>query len=162
MTSTDKTNPAAAQYQLEVEISADPDRVWKAIVTEINAWWLPDFHMVGPASTMRFEPRAGGGLIEEDPAGGSLLWYMVQWIRPVERTVYLVGHIAPDWGGPSCSHLKFAVQPRGRGGVVTITDSHFGHVSDQNLASLREGWGALFRDGLKAFVERGVRQDGEK
>ncbi len=159
MTDTNKTNAAVAHYQLEIEISADPDRVWEAMVTEIDAWWLPDFHMVGPGSTLHFEPHAGGGLIEESPDGASLLWYTVHWIRPAERTVYLVGHIAPDWGGPACSHLKFAVEPRGGGSVLLVTDTHFGHVDEQNLATLKEGWSALFRDGLKAFIERGVRQN---
>jgi uncharacterized protein YndB with AHSA1/START domain len=154
-----KMESSVAQYELEIEIEADPDRVWHSLINEINAWWLPDFHMVGPESTVCFEPRAGGGIIEETPDGSSLLWCSVHWIRPAQRVVYLVGHVAPDWGGPSCSHLKFAVEERNGGSVVKVTDAHFGHVSEQNLASLEEGWSALFRDGLKQFVEKGVRQD---
>lgn len=150
---------SVAQYELEIKIDADPECVWSALIDDINAWWLPDFHMVGPGSTVRLEPHAGGGLIEELPDGGSLLWYTVHWIGPAAHTLYLVGHIAPDWGGPACTHLKIAVENRGNGSVVIITDSQFGHVSDQNLASLEDGWAALFRDGLKAFVERGVRHD---
>ncbi len=154
-----RKDASVAQYELEVEIDAPPDRVWSAIINEINAWWLPDFHMVGPDSTVRFDARAGGGLIEEQPDGSSLLWYTVHLIQPAAATVYLVGHVAPDWGGPACSHLKFAVQSRGKGSVVVVSDAHFGHVSDSNLTSLEKGWGALFRDGLKPFVEKGTRQD---
>lgn len=159
MTGAKRMQSTVAQYELEVEISAEPTRVWNALIEEINAWWLPDFHMVGAGSVVRFEPRGGGGIIEETPDGGSLLWCTVHWIRPTERAVYLVGHVAPDWGGPACSHLKFAVEPLGKGSVVKITDAHFGHVSDENLASLEDGWGQLFRDGLKQFVEHGRRHD---
>jgi len=158
MTGAIRKPASVAQYELEVEIDADPDRVWRAMIEEIDAWWLPDFHMVAPGSTVRFEARAGGGIVEESPDGGSLLWCMVHWINPAQRTVHLVGHIAPDWGGPSANHLKFAIEARGRGSVVRITDAHFGHVSEPNLASLEQGWAALFRDGLKAFVEKGTRQ----
>ncbi len=147
-----------AGYELEVEIQAPPEHVWSALFEDINAWWLPDFHMVGPASMVRFDAQAGGGLVEELPGEGSLLWCTVHWIRPAQRVVYLIGHLAPDWGGPACSHLKFAVESRGQGSVLKVTDSHFGHISPSNLASLQEGWTCLFRDGLKQFIERGVRQ----
>ncbi len=150
---------SVAHYELEVEIAAEPDRVWNSIVSETNAWWLPDFHMIGPDSTVRLEARAGGGLIEEQQDGSSLLWYTVQSIQPTAKKIYLVGHVAPDWGGPACSHLKFAVDPRGTGSVVIVTDAQFGHVSEQSLASSEEGWTALVRDGLKAFLEQGTRQD---
>lgn len=143
------------RYELEVEIEAPCERVWQALFEEIGQWWLPDFHMVAPDSTVRFEARAGGGLIEESGDGSSLLWCTVHWIRPTEFCVYLVGHVAPDWGGPACSHLKFAIESRGSGCVVKVSDARFGHVSDQNLASLEEGWGSLFRDGLKKHVEDG-------
>lgn len=151
---------SVAGYELEVEIAGPPDRVWRAIFEDINAWWLPDFHMIGPGSVVQFEARAGGGLVEELEGAGSLLWCTVHWIRPAERVVYLVGHLAPDWGGPACSHLKFAVESRGQGSVLKVTDSHFGHISQSNLASLQEGWNCLFRDGLKRFIECGVRHDG--
>jgi len=33
-------------------IDAPRERVWQALVDETNAWWLPDFHMVGEGSVV--------------------------------------------------------------------------------------------------------------
>jgi uncharacterized protein YndB with AHSA1/START domain len=155
-----KKDAGIASYELEVEIAASPERVWEALIEETNGWWLQDFHMVGSGSSVAFDARAGGGLIETLPdGGGSLLWCTVHWIRPEERTIYLVGHIAPDWGGPTTNHLKLAVEPRGKGSVLKVSDTHHGNVDDKNLASLESGWTTLFTDGLKRYVEEGLRRD---
>ena len=103
-----RTDAGVARYELEVEIQASPDAVWAALVQETNAWWLPDFHMVGAGSTVTLDARAGGGLIEARPDGAELLWCTVQWIDPGARTLLLVGHLAPDWGGPTTTFLKLA------------------------------------------------------
>ena len=142
-----------ARYELEIEIDAAPERVWDALIQRTNGWWLPAFHMVGEGSTVTLEPWAGGRLHEELEDGGSLLWCTVHWIRPEQHVLYLVGHLAPDWGGPVTSHLKLAVEPRGSGSVLLVSDTHLGHIDRENLKSLEEGWTQLFRDGLKAFVE---------
>lgn len=155
-----KKEAGIALYQLEVEIEASPERVWEALIHETNGWWLPDFHMVGAGSTVAFDARAGGGLVETLPDGGSLLWCTIHLIRPSERTVYLVGHLAPDWGGPTTNHLKLAVEPRGSGSVLKVADAHHGNIDDGNLESLQSGWTMLFTDGMKRFIEEGVRQDG--
>jgi len=136
-----------------LEINTDGDLVWKALVHETDAWWLAEFRMVGEGSKVAFDARAGGHLIEEHENGGSLLWYVVQWISPAERRVYLHGHVAPDWGGPSSNILKLSVEERGDGAVLEVSDAHCGFISDETIASLEAGWKQLFRDGLKSFVE---------
>lgn len=158
-----QTLPAGcAHYELEIAIDASRERVWEAIISETNAWWLPDFHMVGEGSTVHFDTRAGGtGLVESKEDGGNLLWYSVHSFQPEQFTIYLVGHIARDFGGPSTSHLKISVEADANGGsLVKVSDSHQGHVDEQNLNSLNEGWTQLFTEGLKAFVETGTRHDG--
>ena len=142
------------QYELEIEIEAAADRVWQALVDETDAWWLPDFQMVDPASTVTFDLRAGGGLIEHKPDGGSLLWYTVQFCQPDDYIVYLVGHLAPDFGGPSTTHLKLQVIQAGEGrSVLPISDAHVGKLDESAANSLQDGWHQLFSQGLKTFVE---------
>jgi uncharacterized protein YndB with AHSA1/START domain len=155
MNGAKKLTVGAVAYELEVEIDAEPARVWRALLEETDAWWLPDFHMVAPGSRVTFEARAGGRLVEESPDGASLLWGTVLWIDPAKRTVLLAGHHAPDWGGPSTSMLKFSVEPRGRGSALKVSDAIFGHVDEKHAASLHEGWTLLFTSGLKAHVEKG-------
>lgn len=145
-----------ASYELEIAINAPCGRVWKAITEETNAWWLPEFHMVGEGSTVTFDTRAGGGLIEELEGGGSLLWATVHLHQPQAFSIYLVGHTAPEWGGPTTSHLKLALEATGdESCILQVTDALHGHIDEEHLKQLEHGWTWLFTDGLKRFVETG-------
>ena len=142
------------QYELEIAIDATAARVWHAIFEETNAWWLPDFHMAGADSVVTFDPTPGGkGLQETNEEGGRLLWFQVQYYLPQEFKIYLVGHLAPDFGGPATTHLKLAVEPNGGSCVLKVTDALHGHVSEQTANSLQDGWHQLFGDGLKTHIE---------
>jgi uncharacterized protein YndB with AHSA1/START domain len=150
------TSPAACcNYELEIAIAAPAEKVWKAIFEDVNLWWLPDFHVTGPDSVVTFDPKTGGrGLVEDTADGGSLLWYSVQMFLPAKMSIYLFGHIAPEWGGPTTSYVKLAVEPQDTGCLLKISDSRHGNVDDKHVESYPDGWRQLFTDGLKAFVEK--------
>ena len=57
------------QYDFSISINASRQRVWKGLTEQVGDWWLPDFHMLGPDSLVRLEPRAGGRLYEHSDAG---------------------------------------------------------------------------------------------
>jgi uncharacterized protein YndB with AHSA1/START domain len=141
------------QYALEIQINAPRAAVWQALVDETNAWWLPDFHMVGEGSVVSFDARAGGQLIETKPDGGSLLWYTVQMCAPQE-SLHLVGFCAPEWGGPATTMLRLKLEDTDGGTLLSVSDALVGRVTDESLESLRAGWLQLFTDGLKSFAER--------
>ena len=144
----------AVSYDLEIAIGASSTRVFGALSKETNAWWLDEFRMTGPGSTVRLEARAGGGLVEEHPNGESLLWYTVLWFRPAARSVHLVGHVSADFGGPSTNLLTLAVEARGAGSVLRVTEAIHGRADEASVRSLREGWTRLFTAGLATYVER--------
>lgn len=155
MIGTNTTPSACCQYELEIEINAAADVVWNAIFEHTNKWWLPDFHVAGHDSVVSFDPVAGGrGLIEETPTGDSLLWYSVHMYQPSVHKVYLIGHVAPEWGGPTTSSLKLAVEKNDSGCILKVTDARHGNVDEQSLQSYSDGWKQLFTDGLKAFIEQ--------
>ncbi len=143
---------SAVIYELELPIAASLDRVWDSLVDETNAWWLPDFHMVGADSVVSFDAQAGGQLIERALDGGSLLWYTVQMCMP-KKSIHLVGHMAPQWGGPGISMLELALEDADDGTVLTVKDALFGRVSSSGAKTQCEGWELLFGDGLRAFAE---------
>lgn len=141
-------------YELEIAIEAPREKVWEAILEETNAWWLPDFHVAGPDSTVTFDPRAGGqGLVEETPEGDGLVWYSPHMFQPSAYKIYLIGHIGPEWGGPATSSLKLALDTTETGCLLKVTDARHGNVDEKQLKSYAEGWTQLFTDGLKHFVE---------
>ncbi len=150
---SDNPPTGTLQYQLEVEIHASSDRVWKALTEETNAWWLSDFHMVGEGSVVSLDARAGGLLVESKPDGGSLLWYTVQMVMP-GKSLHLVGHLAPEWGGPATTMLELVLEQQGDVTRLIVRDALFGRVNQDSAKSLEEGWTTLFSDGLRKYVER--------
>lgn len=143
----------SATYELEIEMEAPADAVWDALINRPGDWWLPDYHCLGPDSTIEFTPEAGGRFIETHPEHGSLLWFTVHWFRPQDRTIHFYGHSSPEWNGPATITLKLAVEETPSGSKLVVQDSLFGVVTDQHVASMQEGWRVLFTDGLKRVVE---------
>jgi uncharacterized protein YndB with AHSA1/START domain len=156
MSSATTTAARVARYELEVAIEAPRDVVWKTIVDDTNAWWLPEFHMIGEGSVVTFDLRAGGHLIEHLEGTGSLLWATVHMCQPEQFTVYLVGHTAADWGGPTTSSMKLVLEATDEEScVLKVSDALHGQIDETNIEQLRHGWTWLFTDGLKKFVETG-------
>ena len=142
------------QYELEINIKAERQAVWKAIVEETNVWWLPDFHMVDEASTVEFDIRPGGhGLIEHRDNGAFLVWYSVQFYQPEQFKIYVIGNVAPEWGGPSTSHLCLSLEEHHDGCILKVSDAHHGCINVAYVNSLKDGWGRLFGEGLRHHVE---------
>ena len=145
---------ACVGYHLEVEFSAPADSVWGALLNDVNLWWLDDFHMVGPDSTVELDVSPGGkGLAEYQPDGSFLQWYAVQCYLPAQRKLYLVGHLAPEFGGPSTSSMTLSLEEHGEGCRLLIHDAHFGNVNQKTVESLKTGWQQIFVEGLKRHVE---------
>jgi uncharacterized protein YndB with AHSA1/START domain len=142
----------AVTYELEVEIAASPSTVWRSLTEETDAWWLPDFRMVGPGSKVHFDARAGGQLVERSEDGGSLLWYTVLMSVP-EESLDLVGHVTAAYGGPATTMLRLGLEATETGTLLRISDALVGHVEESSVNSLESGWLQLFREGLKAHAE---------
>lgn len=144
----------ALTYELEIAIEAPPDAVWEALVHRTDAWWLPDFRMLGSDSVVTLEPHAGGQLLEQQPDGASLLWYTVIMCMP-GRSLQLVGHLAPEFGGPASSTLQLQISAAaaGAGTLLRVSDALFGRVSEAGAQNQKDGWALLFGDGLKHHLE---------
>ncbi|MFT5052832.1 MAG: hypothetical protein ACI8QZ_004270 [Chlamydiales bacterium] len=143
----------AAILELALTIEAPTEHVWKAMIEESDAWWDADLRCVAAASKLSLDPHAGGRLIEANADGGSLLWFTVVAVE-AGVSLYLVGHVAPPFGGPYTTCLFLRLESLGSRTVLHITNSRFGVVDEAPLASVETGWLMLFWDGLKAHVER--------
>ncbi len=140
--------------ELEIEIAASRETVWQAIFDETQMWWLPEFRVSGPDAKITFDATPGGrGMFEEASDGSWLLWFNVQMYLPKQFKVYLFGHIAPEWGGPTTSSLRLALEERDAGCVLQITDARHGHIDENQMQSYSDGWTQLFGDGLRTYVE---------
>ncbi len=147
------TTAEILRYELEIPIKASKEKVWKSLTEETNAWWLPDFHVVGEGSVITFDARAGGHLIETKEGGGSLLWYTVTMVTP-ERSIHMVGHMAPEWGGPATTMLELALVENDGETLFRVRDAIYGNASASSAKSLEDGWRKLFTEGLAAHAEQ--------
>ena len=153
MNNVTTTDCNIAQYEFRISVNAAAADVWDALLNRTNDWWLAEFRMSGPDSTVHFDARAGGGIREEQDGYSQLEWYSVQWIRPHELTVYLTGHLAADWGGPAITQMKISLESTtGKTSVIVVHDSLIGAVSESTAGSLQSGWTQLFT-ALKHWIE---------
>lgn len=150
---SDLTDAKIIKYQFEVPIKRSAADIWATMIDEIDAWWMNDFRALGEDSKVTLNAETGGQLIESAADGSSLEWYRVQMVSP-GKTLYLVGYMAPDWGGPTTSMLKLAVEDRDIGSALIVSDALLGNVTEASARSAEEGWKILFKDGLKEFAEK--------
>ena len=152
MAKIEKSNAEIFKYEFDIPINKPAQTVWSLLTTQINDWWMNDFRALGEGSNITFDHRQGGNLIETGVGGETLEWYRVQMCIP-KNSLYLVGYMAPDWGGPTVSMLKLALKENGETCVLTVSDALLGNISEKKAQSAKEGWQLLFGEGFKHFVE---------
>jgi hypothetical protein len=134
-------------------IQSLPEKVWECLINDINQWWLDDFKIMGSDSVISLDPNAGGALRETGNDGSSLDWYTVQMCIQ-KQSLYLVGYLAPDWGGPGVSMLKLSLQQKDGACLFTVSDGLMGNVSEKGANTTMAGWKSMFEGGFKQYVEQ--------
>lgn len=152
MTDINVTDAKIIKYKFEVPIARAPEDVWSLMTANIDAWWMNDFRALGEQSTVSLNPQTGGLLLEETSDGGSLEWYRVQMCTP-GAALYLIGYMAPDWGGPTVSMLKLGIEARDQGSALVVSDALMGNVTEASAKSAASGWETLFGDGFKNYAQ---------
>ncbi|MEM7358421.1 MAG: hypothetical protein AAF431_04960 [Pseudomonadota bacterium] len=152
MTDTETLESKIFKFQFNVRIANSTQNVWALMTQDVNSWWMQDFRALGTDSSMSLALEPGGSLLESNDSGGSLEWYKVQMVVPGE-SLYLVGYLAPDWGGPTVSMLKLSLEADGEGCVLTVADALLGNVTDARASTIEDGWKLMFGDGFKIYAE---------
>lgn len=147
---------AAADVELEIPIDAPRERVWNALVDEIDGWWRKDF-VDRATRAFILEPRPGGRVYEDWGEGRGRLWYTVASIEPPSRLL-LSGQFFPVYCGGSLgtSYLTLALEEaKGGGGrtLLKLSDSVIGRLAGDFASELTQGWQLLIRDSLKPYAE---------
>jgi uncharacterized protein YndB with AHSA1/START domain len=99
-----------------IVIAAPPERVWKAWVEEMNAWWtMPYYNDHAHATGLYMEPRLGGRYIEKwgENGEGFLVGTISQWLPP-QRLAYTWAEA--DWQGVE-TLVRIDLEADGNGGT---------------------------------------------
>jgi len=133
----------------EIEIAADPRRVYAAITQDIGKWfWRGENNDLPEAS---LEPKAGGRWFRDLLDGSTDLYGIVTSLRK-DKMIRIDGSIAGKFATASVSQID--ITPSGTGVTVSVTHRLAGEVDAAEVNDYQEGW----RDelaSLKQFVESG-------
>lgn len=132
---------------------ATQKQVWRALTADINKWWQPDFFGSQESTRFIFEARLGGTMREEGRNGSGLIWGTVHGIHP-GRSILVIGHTVPRFGGPNTGTMEFAVETTASGSDLTLTHAVFGKADAKTRASLDGGWNTLFDCAMREHLER--------
>lgn len=136
----------------EVRIEAPPERVWRALTEETNAWWPKGFFARPESTRMVFEPRVGGRQYEDCANGEGVLWGVVYGIK-APHSLQLAGDLFPEFGGPARLLTTYTLKADGVGTALRLVDCAFGVIGEKLQESLESGWKTILQDSLKPYVE---------
>ena len=154
MANTDLLPTSILKYAFTVDIDCPAEAVWDVMIDRIDEWWMQDYRALGEGSSMSLSAVAGGSLLETLPNGACLEWYRVQLCVP-GAALYLVGYLAPDWGGPSTTMLKLEIEAVDEtSSRLNVSDAIMGNVTKKSAGQAEAGWKENFGQGLKGLVER--------
>ena len=148
-----KQSAEISQINMELEIDATREQVWKALTDNIGDWWPVEFYAGGKVGKRRFlfEAHPGGRMYEQWDNGGGVLWGTTVCADP-NVLLQVLGYSFPNWGGPSQSYNTWELKENGSGARLLFSESTLGRVSDRNLAEKDKGWKFLLHT-LKAHLE---------
>jgi hypothetical protein len=102
-------------------VAADPDTAFAIFTTEVDSWWKhgPMFRpAIGNGGVLRFEPRAGGRLLETYQDGSVFEFGRVRVWEPGRRLVFDM--IARSFGPGESTEVEVRFEAEGEKSRVTL------------------------------------------
>ncbi len=141
----------AFQVDMEVEISAPRERVFRALTKEIDRWWPRRFRPGG--SEVILEPHPGGRVFEDWGKGLGALYATVTFLDPPSQL-----RLSGPMGGGGASHngMIYSLEARGERTVLRYKQYVVGDVSILSGPTVEERI-EIGLNALKEYVEQGTR-----
>lgn len=113
--------PGAIVLRAEADVSATPDRAWRAL-TQVGRWWGSDHTYSGDARNLRLDPHAGGCWCERWREGEvEHMRVLATFEHEGTRVLRLEGGLGPLQEMGVAGILTFTVTPREGGAKITMT-----------------------------------------
>jgi hypothetical protein len=143
-----------------VQVNADAETAWEALVGDVGKWWPRDHTWWGEASELTIEPRAGGCFCERD-GQREARHLAVVFVDP-GKLLRLTGGLGPLQGMGVDGVLEFRLAAaHGGGTTITMFYRAGGYTPDDlsKLAPIVDRVQGLQLGGLAAHLSTG-RADG--
>lgn len=155
-------NPAfkSLDIQLEVDIAAPPEQVWRSLTAGIGEWWPAKFYVGTTPKRFLVEPQVGGRVFEDWGDGEGAMFGTVTVFEP-NKCLQWAGDMSAEYGGParSVTTFRLAKGPHGNSTTLRFRDTPYGLLSDMALQGLQPGWTWLLTGCLKPWLESGTRPE---
>lgn len=150
----------ALDIQLEVEIAASREKVWRSLTSEIGEWWPKQFYVGTSPKRFTLDGRVGGQVLEDWGNGEGSLFGTIT-VFEENSTLQWAGDMSADFGGPARSVTSFRLKPGAKPGItiVSFRDTPFGLLGEEALKGLEQGWTWLLNNILKPYIEQGRRPE---
>lgn len=142
----------AAQSDIEIEIAAPIDKVWRALTQELSSWWPRSF-CLDPKRARGFhmEFKLSGRMYEDWGDGDGWLWWTIYKIDSANHTFSGGGYESPL----AIHTWEFSLTTAGAKTTLHIRDGHWGAIEvEQTVKAHEGGWNELFAGAFKPYVER--------
>jgi uncharacterized protein YndB with AHSA1/START domain len=141
-------------------MQAPRDRVWKAIVDDVDRWWSPDHTWSHDPRNLSIDPRPGGCFCEKLPRGGVRHMEVVYVDR--EKLLRLTGALGPMQEQALSGAMTWALESAGEGTRLAVTYRVAGHADlEGGLATLAPAVDRVLGEQverLRLYVETGSPQ----
>lgn len=138
-----------------VEVPCDPDTAFEVFTADIGAWWkrgTPYWNDAARGRELRFEPRAGGRLLEVhdlETGEGFEIGRVLVW-EPGKRLVFTWRQA--DWGSSESTDVEVRFEPAGSGTRVTVKHGGWDRVASAG-PGLSEGYGQGWAELLGFYAQ---------
>jgi DNA-binding transcriptional ArsR family regulator len=140
------------KIESEVAIAAPQEQVFRAITTELDAWWP---HRFKPTGKMVIEPFAGGKCYEDWGDGAGAHHGFIVWWEP--NTKFVATGPGVMYRGFECYDVQTVVpDSTGEGCIYRKSTTFWGAVPESVETMFRDGLKGLMEKYLKAYVMEGT------
>lgn len=119
--------PGGFLIRHEATVAASPERLWSALVDDVDAWWHPDHTWSGDSGNLSIVARPGGCFCEKLPGGGGVEHLRVVYVAPREK-LRLEGALGPLQASGLAGSMTFEIGPTEGGTALIFTYSVGGFV----------------------------------
>lgn len=137
MTEIDTT---ATSVSVETDVDAPVDHAFQVFTEGIGTWWNPDHHLLhSELTSMTFEPRVGGHIVDRYADGRECRWARVLAYDPPRRVVFS-WDVTTQWQVETDPDKASEVEV-----TFTPTDAHHTHavLTHRNLDRHGADWKSM-------------------
>jgi uncharacterized protein YndB with AHSA1/START domain len=148
-------SPNGFVVTLDATVAANRDRVYRALVGDVGAWWSSEHTFSGDSRNLSMDARPGGCLCERLPGGGGVEHLRVVFARPGEL-LRLSGALGPLQPSAVTGTMTWTLTASNDSTRVTLTYA-VGGFREGGFADIAPAVDAVLSDQLnrlKAFVEK--------